>query len=144
MSEARLLLLGAGATGTEAVKNLVLPGVGHVHVVDGRTVTADDCADNFFVTQAHMGQPLARVTQELLVEMNPDVTGSFDVAEPLAFAAGASALSSYTLVIATQMTYPQAAELDALCRAAGVPLIVRDDASPRCHADSQPLLLLHR
>ena len=61
LNETRILLLGAGATGTETLKNLVLPGIGHITVVDDRSVTDDECKDNFFVTRAHVGQPLAKV-----------------------------------------------------------------------------------
>jgi len=63
--EANILLLGAGPTGTETLKNLVLPGVGNITIVDDRVVTEDDCKDNFFVTQAHLGQPLAKVCMQL-------------------------------------------------------------------------------
>lgn len=67
LNETRILLLGAGATGTETLKNLVLPGIGHITVVDDRTVTDDECKDNFFVTRAHVGQPLAKVRRRSAV-----------------------------------------------------------------------------
>jgi len=49
--ETRICLLHAGPTGTETLKNLVLPGCGHVTIVDGEKVTASDLGNNFFVTK---------------------------------------------------------------------------------------------
>ena len=61
LSEARVLLLTAGAVGTEALKNLVLPGVGHVTIADAALVTPRDVASNFFVAPEHVGTPRATV-----------------------------------------------------------------------------------
>lgn len=59
--ESRILLLTAGPTGTEAIKNLVLPGCGHITIVDDAIVTERDCANNFFVSREHVGKPRAQV-----------------------------------------------------------------------------------
>jgi molybdopterin/thiamine biosynthesis adenylyltransferase len=59
--EARICLLSAGPTGTESLKNLVLPGCGHVTIVDGEHVTAADVGNNFFVTPEDVGQLRAAV-----------------------------------------------------------------------------------
>ena len=44
-----------------ALKNLVLPGCGHITIVDGALVTREDLANNFFVAPALLGQPRAKV-----------------------------------------------------------------------------------
>ena len=49
LAESRVCLLTASATGTEILKSLVLPGVGHITIVDGATVTREDVGNNFFV-----------------------------------------------------------------------------------------------
>ena len=69
---AHVLLLGAEPTGSETLKNLVLPGLGLVAVVDGGDVTASDLASNFFVEPAALGRKRADVDVQLLCEMNPD------------------------------------------------------------------------
>ena len=69
---AHVLLLGAEPTGSETLKNLVLPGLGLVAVVDGGDVTASDLASNFFVEPAALGRKRADVDVQLLYEMNPD------------------------------------------------------------------------
>jgi len=38
LSEANVALLGSSGAGIEALKNLVLPGIGHISVWDDRTV----------------------------------------------------------------------------------------------------------
>ena len=43
---AHVLLLGAEPTGSETLKNLVLPGLGLVAVVDGGDATASDLASS--------------------------------------------------------------------------------------------------
>jgi molybdopterin/thiamine biosynthesis adenylyltransferase len=54
-------LLNASATGTETLKNLVLPGVGHITIVDAARVTPRDVASNFFVAPEHLGTSRAQV-----------------------------------------------------------------------------------
>ena len=57
----RICLLGASATGTETLKNLVLPGCGHVTIVDAALVTQADLSNNFFVSAEYLGRPRAEV-----------------------------------------------------------------------------------
>ena len=54
-------MLRAGPTGTEILKNLVLPGVSSFVVVDGNMVTKRDLRNNFFVDEASLGQPRSKV-----------------------------------------------------------------------------------
>ena len=57
----RICLLNASATGTETLKNLVLPGCGHITIVDAAQVTQADLSNNFFVTAEHLGRSRAEV-----------------------------------------------------------------------------------
>ncbi len=79
LSNSSVLLLNATGAGTETLKNLILPAVGHFTVVDHESVSERDCGNNFFVTVESIGQPRAQVTAELLKELNPDVRGDFVV-----------------------------------------------------------------
>jgi amyloid beta precursor protein binding protein 1 len=79
LSNSSVLLLNATGAGTETLKNLILPAVGHFTVVDHENVSERDCGNNFFVTVESIGQPRAQVTAELLKELNPDVRGDFVV-----------------------------------------------------------------
>lgn len=76
LESARIALFGATATGCEALKNLVLPGIGSFTVIDDATVAEADCGTNFFVSLDRVGEPRAQVTCEYLQELNGDVQGN--------------------------------------------------------------------
>ncbi|CAN0340308.1 unnamed protein product [Ectocarpus fasciculatus] len=83
LMEANILLVNASATGTETLKNLVLPGVGRFTILDAEEVRQFDQGSNFFVGPEHVGLPRAKVvTAELLCEMNPDVKGGYVQEDP--------------------------------------------------------------
>lgn len=150
LMEAHVCLLTAGPTGTETLKNLVLPGIGQITVVDDATVSARDLKNNFFVEPSSVGQPRAKVrycseqdsrlcvlpltphlwchqaTQELLVEMNPDVKGSHRVANPSTLIdSEPDFFSAFTVVVATQLPEKAALALGAICDEKNIPLVVR-------------------
>ncbi|KAG2256452.1 hypothetical protein Bca52824_075746 [Brassica carinata] len=51
LEEASICLLNCGPTGSEALKNLVLGGVGSITIVDGSKVELGDLGNNFMATQ---------------------------------------------------------------------------------------------
>ena len=59
LSESRILLLGASGIGSEALKNLILPGIKEFTIVDERNVSRRDLGQNFFVSADDLGKPLA-------------------------------------------------------------------------------------
>ena len=77
LEEAHVLLVnsGPGVAGVEALKNLILPGVGNFTVVDDATVTEADLGVNFFLDESSLDQSRAEACCKLLLELNPDVTG---------------------------------------------------------------------
>ena len=62
LRSARILLVGIKALGNEVAKNLVLAGIGHLTVVDGETVTEDDLASQFLISEEHIGQNVSLPT----------------------------------------------------------------------------------
>ena len=64
-----------GVVGVEALKNLVLPGIGGFSIVDPAIVTESDLGVNFFLEQESLGKSRADETCRLLRELNPDVQG---------------------------------------------------------------------
>ena len=94
----------AGATGAEALKNLVLGGIASFTIVDGARVTARDLGTNFLLDAACLGSARAQAVAELLKELNDSVEGSFIVEEPAALVeANPNFLEDFDLVIATQV-----------------------------------------
>lgn len=104
LSQARVCLLNAGPTGTEALKNLVLGGIGEFTVVDGSPMGPHDLGNNFLVDEGGLGQPRARVVCTLLQELNDSVTAKFVEEDPSALiSANPQFFTKFTLVIATQV-----------------------------------------
>lgn len=75
LERARVCLINASATGTEILKNLILPGVSSFTIVDASNVRGEDAGNNFFLTRESIGKPKARVTTTSLLELNTDVAG---------------------------------------------------------------------
>ncbi|EFN59362.1 hypothetical protein CHLNCDRAFT_137823 [Chlorella variabilis] len=62
LEAARVCLLNAGPTGTEALKNLVLGGIHSFTIVDGAKVTAADLGNNFLLTADSLAGSRARLS----------------------------------------------------------------------------------
>ena len=79
LESARLLVIGATATSTSTLKNLVLPGIGHFTVLDPNTVAPADVGNNFFLDVASVGRPKALETSRWLSELNDSVDSAAEV-----------------------------------------------------------------
>jgi amyloid beta precursor protein binding protein 1 len=78
LEETHILVInnGSGVTAIEALKNLVLPGIGHFSILDPAIVTEADLGVNFFLEDESLGKFRAEETVRLLLELNPDVKGT--------------------------------------------------------------------
>lgn len=78
LEETHVLLVnnGSGVTGVEALKNLVLPGIGQFSILDPAIVTEADLGVNFFLDDESLGKFRAEETVRLLEELNTDVLGT--------------------------------------------------------------------
>ncbi|PAA76528.1 hypothetical protein BOX15_Mlig028533g3 [Macrostomum lignano] len=125
IEQARVLLIGANAVGTETLKNMVLPGVGSFTIMDHRRVTEEDCGSNFFVELARIGEPRAKVCAELLRELNEDVIGDFleDRLDVL-LQRDPGFFTGFSLVIASGVRHSDLLVLSDLLYDRDVPLIV--------------------
>ncbi|CDY10045.1 BnaC08g44060D [Brassica napus] len=120
LEEASICLLNCGPTGSEALKNLVLGGVGSFTVVDGSKVELGDLGNNFMGTRFQLYIPLFEFPVALMIllkatfiEENPDTLISTN---PFFF-------SQFTLVIATQLVEDSMVKLDRICREANDKLV---------------------
>lgn len=73
LSRTRVLVVGAGALGNEAIKNLALLGVGHVAVADMDCVETSNLSRSALFRAADAGRPKAEVAAERAAEINPDI-----------------------------------------------------------------------
>lgn len=94
-------------------------------MVDGQPVTARDLGNNFFLEDAHLGQPRAQCVTALLQELNEHVRGSYvnDSIESV-LAANPTFLDDFSLVVATQLPESSLRALAAACATRSLPLVV--------------------
>ncbi|CAB9521775.1 activating enzyme E1 regulatory subunit [Seminavis robusta] len=131
LGETTLVLFRATAVGTESAKNLVLPGIGHVLVVDDAASAQKEYSSNFFLVNQDKNR--AQLSWELLQELNPDVQGSFlHVAEGLSTACAKpewwtnlwqTVKTPKILVIASDLEPGILQMVGQACAAKGVPVI---------------------
>lgn len=75
IESARICLINANATGTEILKNLILPGIGAFTIVDNAIVKEEDVSISFFVRPSDVGANRGESVKDRLKELNPDVKG---------------------------------------------------------------------
>ena len=125
LAETTVVLLRATAAGTETLKNLVLPGIGHFHVLDDVPAIGNvDASSNFFLVSSS-SSTRAQVACEHLQELNPDVRGTYQHVEDLndvedwisllRDASSSSNTSKQTLVIASDLEPPLLEKVSIAC-----------------------------
>ncbi|NXT45750.1 ULA1 enzyme, partial [Pluvianellus socialis] len=133
LEAAHVCVINATATGTEILKNLVLPGnhffspqgIGSFTIVDGNLVSGEDVGNNFFLQKSHIGQNRAQSATELLQELNNDVSGNFVEESPEKLLDNdPSFFNRFNLVVATQLPESTLLRLAELLWNFNVPLLV--------------------
>lgn len=125
LMNSHILLINADAVGTEALKNLVLPGIGRFTVMDDKNVTDADLGNNFFVATSELGRSRAEVVTEMLCEMNADVKGSAMTSVPTnQDSFGPEFWSQFNLVIASNISESQLSGLSTSCATSKIPLMI--------------------
>lgn len=79
LETAHVCLVNGTPTGTEALKNLVLPGVGQFTIVDSTIVTLKSLGGNFFLSEADIGKSRAESIAKNLSHLNPAVRGHHEL-----------------------------------------------------------------
>jgi amyloid beta precursor protein binding protein 1 len=79
LESANILLVnyGAGCVGVEALKNLVLPGIGKFTIADDAIVKEADLGLNFFLDNTCLGKLRSESCTKLLQELNEEVEGDW-------------------------------------------------------------------
>uniref|UniRef100_A0A8C1ZJN8 NEDD8-activating enzyme E1 regulatory subunit n=1 Tax=Cyprinus carpio TaxID=7962 RepID=A0A8C1ZJN8_CYPCA len=121
LENAHVCLINATATGTEILKNLVLPGIGSFTIVDGHKVSGEDVGNNFFLTSSSIGKNRAQAATELLQELNGDVSGNF--VEEVSVNVN-QAYCSFTFSICTHVLNHTYLRLGSMLWEAGVPFLI--------------------
>ncbi|KAK8866119.1 hypothetical protein IAR55_001270 [Kwoniella newhampshirensis] len=132
LEQARVLLIGCDATGCQALKNLVLPGISHFTILSPQLTSAQDVATNFFLHPDSVGSSIAKESVKYLKELNPSVEGAARLDDPASLLlSDPEFFLSFTLIVASNLepsTVLQLADLlwDASSTVGGpdIPLIV--------------------
>ena len=141
----------ASYEGSEAMKALVLGGVGQFTVVDGDKCTPSDLGENYAITEENVRSCASRasaVTQSLLT-LNDNVSGSFvEDNLPNILSTRQEFFQDFTLVIATQLRDCEAKTLDTICRDFNVKVVfvrsygmvgfIRASVKEHCIVESKP------
>uniref|UniRef100_A0A673H6L4 NEDD8-activating enzyme E1 regulatory subunit n=1 Tax=Sinocyclocheilus rhinocerous TaxID=307959 RepID=A0A673H6L4_9TELE len=131
LENAHVCLINATATGTEILKNLVLPGIGAFTIVDGHKVSGEDVGNKSLncVSITTLSKPKvtcmlndvvlilqnrAQAATELLQELNSDVSGNFVEESP----------DKFSLVIGVQLPESTCLRLGSVLWDAGVTFLV--------------------
>ncbi|OBZ83003.1 NEDD8-activating enzyme E1 regulatory subunit [Choanephora cucurbitarum] len=121
---ANICLLNANSTGCEIIKNLVLPGVGHVTIVDNARVTKEDIRSNFFLDAESAGQSKAKSAAELLQELNEDAAVNYVEKDPnQLIESQPDFFNSFTMVLAVNLHATSLQKLASICHSANKILI---------------------
>ena len=122
---AHVCLVNTSATGTEILKNLVLPGIKAFTIVDPKTVIEEDLGANFFLDSDSVGKGRAACAVELLLELNNEVKG-FAVQDDVGtiLERNPRFFCQFSVVIATQMHGPALLKLSDTLWKQSVPLLI--------------------
>ena len=125
LESAHVCLINASAVGSETLKNLVLPGIGKITVVDSNKISGKDLGQNFFVDNESLGEFRANRVKDLLLEMNEGVTGEAVTTEvSLLINEQPEFFKQFTVVIATQLPDSSTLPLSRILWSQKVPLIL--------------------
>ncbi|CCI49847.1 unnamed protein product [Albugo candida] len=124
LENTHVLLVNASATGCEALKNLVLPGIGKFTIVDNQNITIAECSRNFFVSHSDLGSSRASSATRNLLELNPEVHGQFEMMDLNTTLTEDSFLKQFQIVIGSQLCDHEIQLLSKHCYEHSIPLII--------------------
>uniref|UniRef100_A0A7S3K4B3 NEDD8-activating enzyme E1 regulatory subunit n=1 Tax=Aureoumbra lagunensis TaxID=44058 RepID=A0A7S3K4B3_9STRA len=99
LANAHVALIGASATGSELLKNVVLPGIGKFTIYDNKKISQVDVENNFFVRKDDLVKDRAQIVCELVSCLNPEVKGEYYTSIDKFFEKKDDISSRYTLII---------------------------------------------
>mmetsp|Transcript_361 Transcript_361/g.614 ORF Transcript_361/g.614 Transcript_361/m.614 type:complete len:534 (-) Transcript_361:106-1707(-) len=125
LQNTNLCALSSGAVITETLKNVVLPGIGSVTIVDDKKVKQEDLGNNFFVTVSDLGKSRAEITTKLLQELNDNVRCRYLEEDPVTLISShLSYFDDFSFVVASGIPKRELLLLDKYLYLKGIPLIV--------------------
>jgi NEDD8-activating enzyme E1 regulatory subunit len=126
LESAKVLLINAGPTGAEALKNLVLGGIHSFTVLDDAKILPSDLGNNFLLPPDSLGCSRAQHITECLKELNDTVSGSFVEEESLSslLSSNPTFFHQFSIILASQLREQQALQLEHICHQYNIPLVL--------------------
>lgn len=122
ITEAHVLVVGAGGLGAPVLSYLVGAGVGRITLVDGDVVSLSNLHRQTLFDEEDVGQPKASAAAAHLRRLNSQCRIN-TLAQPLTPANAAALVAASTVVLDCADSFAASYILSDHCRAAGVPLI---------------------
>ncbi len=120
LSQARVLVIGAGGLGSPVLQYLTAAGVGRIGIVDDDTVDVTNLQRQVVYTMADLGRPKAQAAVERLAALNPHV--AFDAYDCRLTAANARELvRAYDVIVDGTDTFGARYAISDACRLEGKP-----------------------
>jgi ubiquitin-like 1-activating enzyme E1 B len=121
ITDANVLVIGAGGIGCELIKNLALMKVPSITVVDMDTVDVSNLNRQFLFRRRHVGKPKAEVAAEAALRLNPSLNITHMCVNVKTF--DNTFVSRFDVVMSALDNVDARRYLNRLCLASGVPLI---------------------
>lgn len=119
MAAANVLVLGLGGLGVEVAKNVILAGLKSITIHDTVQVSMRDLGSQFYLSESDIGRNRAEACRDALQELNTAVPVTASAAELTE-----DFITSFQVVVATQISLADAHRIDSICHAAGIPFIM--------------------
>ncbi|MGH2560154.1 MAG: ThiF family adenylyltransferase [Thermomicrobiales bacterium] len=123
LSAARILVIGAGTTGNEVIKNLVLLGVGHLTICDVDTIETVNLSRSILFRDRDLGQSKATVAADRALELNPDLREAVAWHRNVVHEVGCRAYEEFACVVLTVDNLEARMWVNRYCWLSQTPLI---------------------
>ncbi|EIM86091.1 uncharacterized protein STEHIDRAFT_147609 [Stereum hirsutum FP-91666 SS1] len=128
MRNATILIVNLKGVATEAIKNIVLAGVGKLVILDGENVAEEDLGAGFFFRDEDVGRKRVEAAKNRIGELNPLVTIEVipdAIASLLEIEGGLDKLvGRVDMVCATDLGRDESIRINEACRRLGKPMYV--------------------
>ncbi|KAJ2744654.1 E1 ubiquitin-activating protein uba2 [Coemansia sp. BCRC 34301] len=123
VSDARLLVVGAGGIGCELLKDLGMSGFQHIEAVDLDTIDLSNLNRQFLFQRRHIKRPKAEVAIQAIRDFNPGIDANARQANIKEPSFDVDWFSQFDLVLNALDNLEARRHVNTMCLAAHVPLI---------------------
>ena len=120
IKNARILVVGAGTTGNEVIKNLALLGIGHITILDYDVIEEVNLNRSVLFSQSQIGQPKAETAAEMALRLNPELE---IIGRTCDVNFGSQAYKSFDVVILTVDNFEARKTVNRYCWRERVPVL---------------------